>query len=79
MHFPAPHNVIQFSINYLEHPNLQRFFAIDELLGELQVRLQGENVLDRDQGDDKYFIYINLEDNYLGNGGTLLLSFIQIS
>lgn len=53
----------------MEHPTLQKYFAINELSGWLEIKLQGDNVLDRDHGEDKYSIYINLEDNYLGNGG----------
>lgn len=64
----APHNVIQYMINYLQFPNLGRYFEIDELSGQLSVRLQGDYVLDRDHGEDTHDIHINIQDNYQGNG-----------
>lgn len=60
---------MQYRINYLNYRNLQKYFVIDELLGELNVKLEGENVLDRDNGEAEHFIYINFEDNFQGNGG----------
>lgn len=66
----APHNVIQYTINYAEHPNLQKYFAINQTSGRLQVELQDNIELDRDHGEYIHSIHINLEDNYLGNGGT---------
>lgn len=64
-----PHNVIQFYINYRIYPLLQRFFAVDELTGEVTVELSGSNELDRDNGEAEHTIRVNFEDNFQGNGG----------
>jgi len=64
----APHNIIQFNINYVSYPNLYRYFAIDQLTGELIVSLNNDNVLDRDNGEATHQIYVNFEDNYQGSG-----------
>lgn len=67
----APHNLIQYYINYQDgiNPDIQRYFAIDELSGELTVKLIGDSQLDRDNGEDRHLIRINVEDNFQGNGG----------
>ncbi|XP_037029736.1 cadherin-23-like [Bradysia coprophila] len=65
-----PHNITHFMINFLQFPNLGRYFGIDELSGQLSVKLQGDAVLDRDNGEDTHDIHINIEDNYQGNGRT---------
>lgn len=62
-----PHNVIQYMVNYRNHPNLQKYFTIGEMSGELIINLQ-ESKLDRDNGEDIHEIYINFEDNYQGSG-----------
>ncbi|CRL07387.1 CLUMA_CG020361, isoform A [Clunio marinus] len=62
----APHNVISYYIDFESFRDLSNYFMIDELSGELSVRLIKE--LDRDNGIDEYFIPITLEDNYLGRG-----------
>lgn len=66
-----PHNVIQFYIDYRSYPDLQRYFAIDELSGVVKVELFGANELDRDNGEPEHFIRINFDDNFRGNGGGL--------
>lgn len=60
-------------INYVQFPRLARYFEIDELSGQLIVRLQGDAVLDRDNGEDRHEIHINIQDNYQGNGSTSLI------
>lgn len=62
-------------INYLQFPSLGRYFEIDELTGQLSVRLQGDAVLDRDHGEDTHDIHINILDNFQGNGS---MSFVVI-
>ncbi|KAJ6639917.1 Cadherin-23 [Pseudolycoriella hygida] len=71
-----PHNITQFMINYLNFPMLNRYFEIGELDGLLIVRLQGDFVLDRDHGEETHDIYINIQDNYRGNGRTNLNSMV---
>jgi hypothetical protein len=67
----VPHNKIQFTINYMQHAELQKFFKIDDTTGDLIVQLQGENHLDRDEGSPTHDIHLNVEDNYQGNGSML--------
>lgn len=67
--FVEPHNVTQFYINYRIYPNLQRYFAVDELTGLVTVELFGSYELDRDHGEPEHFIHVNFEDNFQGNGG----------
>lgn len=64
----GPHNITHYMINFAQFPNLGRYFAIEELSGLLSVRLQGDTVLDRDNGEDTHDIHINIEDNFQGNG-----------
>lgn len=68
-----PHNTIQYSINFLEFPELQKYFMVDDLTGDLKVQLEGNNFLDRDDGAAMHEIRIRMEDNYLGNGGTVIV------
>lgn len=64
----APHNVLEYTFNYQLNPNLQRFFTIDAMTGELVL---GPTQLDRDEGLATHDIYINVQDNYQGNGARL--------
>lgn len=61
-------------INYLQFPNLGRYFEIDELSGQLAVRLQGDAVLDRDGDEKTHDIHIEIKDNYQGNGSMSVAS-----
>lgn len=65
-------------INYSQFPNLGRYFEIDELSGQLSVRLQGDAVLDRDNGEDTHDIHINILDNYQGNGSMIVLVIVSL-
>lgn len=69
----APHNTIQYTINFMEFADLQKYFAVDDITGVLKVQLDGSNVLNRDDGSDEHVIGIRLVDNYLGNGGNVVL------
>lgn len=69
--FPAPHNKVQHMINYIQFPNLMKYFEIDLLQGIIKVKLQSGAVLDRDHGESEHDVYINIEDNYQGNGSNL--------
>lgn len=44
------------------------FFEIDPLSGLISARLQGETKFDRDLGEKEHDIYVDIEDNYQGNG-----------
>jgi hypothetical protein len=70
-HSLAPNNLIQFYINYRNYPNLQKYFSVDELSGDLTVNLFGDNELDRDNGEAEHLIRVNFEDNFQGNGGRI--------
>lgn len=61
-------------INFPDFPTLGRYFGIDELSGQLSVRLQGDAVLDRDHDEDTHDIHIKIEDNYQGNGSMNFVS-----
>lgn len=58
-------------INFIQFPNLIKYFEIDLLKGILQVKLQIGAKLDRDHGETEHDIYINIEDNYQGNGSNV--------
>lgn len=59
-----PHNLVQFSINFESNSELQKYFSINEITGELRVKVLDEyNQLDRDTEPSEYFISINVEDN----------------
>lgn len=68
----APNNLIQYYINFRDYPDLQKYFALDELSGDLTVNLFDDNVLDRDSGVDEHVIRIIFEDNFQGSGGEKL-------
>lgn len=71
--------MIQYYINYRNYPELQKYFAVDELTGELTVNLFGGNELDRDSDESEHLIRVDFEDNFQGNGGllNLLLFFLK--
>ena len=58
-------------IDFKQNPELSNFFEIEILSGELKVKLQGNNQIDRDHGKEEHDIFISIEDNYLGNGSKL--------
>lgn len=59
---------MQHLINFLTFPRLGYFFEIDPLSGLISVRLQGETKFDRDHGETEHDIYVDIEDNFQGNG-----------
>lgn len=59
---------MQHLINFLTFPRLGLFFEIDPLSGLISARLQGETKFDRDLGETEHDIYVEIEDNYQGNG-----------
>lgn len=65
-----PHNTLEYMINYPQFPDLRKFFEINVTSGLIQVKLQSDSVLDRDNGITQHEIHVNIEDNYQGNGRT---------
>lgn len=63
-------------INFVQFPNLGRYFEINEVTGQLSVELLGDAVLDRDHGQDTHDIHVIIRDNFNGNGSTSCVSFI---
>lgn len=59
-------------INYPQFPDLRKFFEINVTSGLIQVKLQSDSVLDRDNGITQHEIHVNIEDNYQGNGSEYL-------
>lgn len=63
-----PHNVLSYTIDYVNSPDLNNFFAINILTGVLEVKLLNDALLDYDEGTKDHDVKIIIEDNYLGSG-----------
>ncbi|XP_055387679.1 fat-like cadherin-related tumor suppressor homolog [Condylostylus longicornis] len=60
-----PHNVLEYTINYNIHKELQKFFVVGKLNGSIYVDLQNGYELDRDNNVTEHMVNVDVKDNYL--------------
>nr|QCI02835.1 midgut cadherin-like protein [Chilo infuscatellus] len=62
------YNTVRYQINYEWNPQLRLFFEIDMDTGWLYVNYTSDEVLDRDFGEPRHTIFVNLIDNFFTAG-----------
>ncbi|CAH0672561.1 unnamed protein product [Chilo suppressalis] len=62
------YNTVRYQINYAWNPQLRLFFEIDLDTGMLYVNYTSNAVLDRDFGEPRHTIFVNLIDNFFTAG-----------
>lgn len=58
------HHTLNYQINFLANPRLRDFFEIDSATGEVRVHYPGDEVLDRDRGEDQHQMFFTIMDNF---------------